>query len=538
MGDRLGTRDAQPEFIRVDDEATLVLQQGEDFPRGALFEFPEFSLISVSDSQVHLWSGRTRIVNGTGADSSAGSSPVSLKTSFGSFAISRNSLVEAEISGPRMLLFCLAGEAVFSDGQPRDSAPENSSRITPGQMFRMAFHTLPEIRRTPPDVQLSLESRQYLQMRYAASGRHPPRLRWFAPRPGQIVDRDRITVFGRVDLSDGPVEVSVAKTPVEVQSSGLFSASVSIRNMQDSVPVFLKKDDAAGTLVLRIVDDLTPPELQMDPVTETTRLRQVLLTGQLNEAAALFCSGKSVQIRNGRFSHLADLSPGNNRVQMTAFDRAGNRSDRSFAIYREPAPSAPSNPLPSPVSDVPEDTAPLPPRISTSGWRDWGFVLDFVAPPPDQSQYRIYRSYSREGPYVAIGETSENAFTDPGPFEPGATFFYRASAIDDIGRESAMTDPVYFSLSASKPAPPSPVTVKIEGSKARFFWPRDTSAEIGGYNVYRVDPQGALRVASIPGPPYVADLPDTFTELFFRFSAVSATSLEESEWSDTVRVTK
>ena len=543
MGDRLGIGGSAPEFIRVDDEAALVLLRGEDFPRGALFEFSEFSLISVSDSQIHLWSGRTRIVNGTGADGAllpppAGSSSVSLKTSFGYFTISRNSVVEAEVGGQRMVFFCLAGEAVFSEAAGLDSVPEKLSKITTGQMLRAAPHVSPDIRRIPPEMQIALESRQFLQLRYTSSGQNPPRLRWFAPRAGTIMDRDKISVLGRVDLSDGPVEVTVAKTPVEVQSSGVFSAQVSLRNMLDSVPVFLKKDNAGGTLALRIVYDLSPPELQIDPVAETTRLRQVLLSGQLNEASVLFCSGKSVPIRNGRFSQLVDLAPGKNRIQVTAFDRAGNRSDAAFPIFREPTSSASSKNLPAPISDTSQDSLPAPPRISKSGWQEMGFAIDFDGPPPEHSQYRIYRSYSGDGPFMTMGETAENSFTDPGPFEPGASFFYRASVIDDIGRESPMTGTVQFSLSTSKPSPPSPITGKMEGSRVRLYWPKDGSGQIGGYNVYRIDGSNTQRVASIPGPPYVADLPETFAELFFRVSAISATSLEESDWSDTVRVTK
>lgn len=534
MGDRIGSRGPAPELVRVDDQSILVLQSGEVFPRGTLLEFSEFSLFSASDTEISVWAGRVRLVNGTGG-TSPGPRPISLRTAFGYFLISNNSVVDLDVTGQRMIFFCLAGEAAFFSG-----TEDTPLQVRAGHMVRKGLQGRVDLRKTPPDVHSTLDQRPYLQMRYSSSGPKPPRILWFSPQPGKPLDRDKVNLSGRVDLSDGPVDVSILGRPVSVQGSGLFSFPANLRQMQDSVSVDLKRDNSIGTLVVRTAFDLAPPDLRVDPVPETTRLPQVLLSGELNEPAVLFCSGRSVQIRDRKFSQMVDLSPGSNLIRLLAFDRSGNRREESFQVFRQMTASAPTDAaavqtgLDSPVaSPIP------PPGILKSEMGEWGFVLSFEPSYLRGGRYRIHRSFSRDGPFVVIGETSDPSFTDLGPFDLGTIFFYRVSQIDPTGAESPMTDPVEFSPVAATPTPPDSIGCKIEGRKLSVFWSKHNPAEIAGYNVYKIDPAGSpRRVASLPAPPYVTDLPDTFTELFFRVSAISAQSLAESDWSDTLVVKK
>ena len=66
MGDRIGGGDT--EFIRVDPEGKLVIQEGGTFPYSVLYEFSENALLSVSENGLAIWLGKLRITSGLPAE--------------------------------------------------------------------------------------------------------------------------------------------------------------------------------------------------------------------------------------------------------------------------------------------------------------------------------------------------------------------------------------------------------------------------------------------------------------------------------------
>lgn len=50
---------------------------------------------------------------------------------------------------------------------------------------------------------------------------------------------------------------------------------------------------------------------------------------------------------------------------------------------------------------------------------------------PDVGAYRVFRSASANGPWMAAGETTGTTFTDPAPAT--STIFYRVAAFDARG---------------------------------------------------------------------------------------------------------
>ncbi|OGH60831.1 MAG: hypothetical protein A3G34_08990 [Candidatus Lindowbacteria bacterium RIFCSPLOWO2_12_FULL_62_27] len=524
MGDRLGGPEREPEWVRVDDQAALAIQFGEEWPQGALLEFSEFSLFAAADTSVHFGAGRARIVSGV---------PFTLTSPFGSFALQPNSIVDVEAGGQRMHVYCLMGEVSVEHEDQRMAAAA-------GTMIRAPAGGKPEVLPIPPEIRRALESKPRLPLRYSARGERVPRIRWFSPRAGRISDREKITVLGRADRSDGAVEATVEGAPVRWSADGNFSAAVTLRPGQDTLSAQFRRDAAVATLSVRIGVDVAPPVLAMDPVSETTALKQILLSGKLNEPAALFCGGKPVTTRDGQFNFIRDLEPGPNSIRLLAFDRAGHRADHTLLVFRQAAlaraggegsADGPRTAGAGPDTSPPGD----PPSLRLSGIAG-GVSLEFEDILPRGSRYRIYRSYSTDGPFVVVGETEEPSFIDGEKIDPGLSYYYRASIVGDLGQESPMSDPVRFTAAPAELRPPNSVAYRVDGRRLWLTWPRAGGFEIGGYNVYRIDAAGPVRVASLASSPYVTDLPDTFSELHYRVRALSAFSLEESDWSDTVRV--
>jgi len=148
----------------------------------------------------------------------------------------------------------------------------------------------------------------------------------------------------------------------------------------------------------------------------------------------------------------------------------------------------------------------------------------------------VYRSYSREGPFIIVGETRDRSFVDPVQASASAAYVYRASLVDPAGGEGPMSEPVAASSASIQPLPPDSLAVKIEDQRFRLTWRMEPTIDVAGFNVYRIDQGAPVRVASLSAPPYVADWPDSGIPLRFRVRAISVSSHEESDWSDTIEV--
>lgn len=99
-----------------------------------------------------------------------------------------------------------------------------------------------------------------------------------------------------------------------------------------------------------------------------------------------------------------------------------------------------------------------------------------------------------------------------------------------------MSEPVAASSASIQPLPPDSLAVKIEDQRFRLTWRMEPTIDVAGFNVYRIDQGAPVRVASLSAPPYVADWPDSGIPLRFRVRAISVSSHEESDWSDTIEV--
>lgn len=519
MGERLGGADT--EFIRVDPEGKLVLQEGGTFPYSVLYEFSENALLSVSENGLAIWLGKLRITSGLPAETH----PILLRTAVGRLEIARNSIVDVEALGQRVFISCLAGRTTLE--RPGRNEP---AAIDAGYMTQVTAGGEAAARPIPPDIRRGLERRPYLKMRYQTAGTRPPKLLWFSPMAGSLLSRATARLSGRVDPSDGPVEVLFGRQRIRPDRNGEFGADVKVSADADSLSVRFVKGESSGVLTIRVGTDLVPPEIVLDDIPETVDRPRALLAGKLSEDAVLLLSGKAVQAAGGRFSKLVDVAPGPNVFQLMAFDRAGHRTTREIAIF-----GGFSADLVESESAASTETAPaaelLPPVLSGLRLTAAGALLEFDEAPL-KARYTIYRSYSSGGPFLLIGETAEKSFLDANYKAAGPAAFYRAALLKPDGAQSSPSEPMRLTVDASRVEAPAGLKARAEGGRLWLIWAYSPSPDIGGYNVYRIDADTPVRVASLKAPPYLSNLPDTFQELTFKVRAVSAHTLEESGWSE------
>jgi hypothetical protein len=155
------------------------------------------------------------------------------------------------------------------------------------------------------------------------------------PRDGDWSNRSTITVNGTVEngstlvirTADGGGNFSGNGTRVNI-TTGNFSVNITLHNGTNLllVEAFDGHGNSASRY-LNITMDQTPPIIDLtSPATaETyTRVGRVVVSGRVEEGAALYLNGRVVLVQDGCFSRNINLDPGLNKLILTAVDQAGN----------------------------------------------------------------------------------------------------------------------------------------------------------------------------------------------------------------------
>ncbi len=147
----------------------------------------------------------------------------------------------------------------------------------------------------------------------------------------------------------------------------------------------------------------------------------------------------------------------NYNYRIIAVDYMGNQSRPSKTV------TARTKNRPSVSTNI-SATNNLPTSIVIS----WDTVNNVAA-------YRIYRSKDSQGSYNAIGTTSSNQFTDQS-LQPGASYYYKVSSIDDTEIESVLSDPIKGS---TKELPKSPKIIKgyVDKQESNIEWEASKDAQ-------------------------------------------------------------
>ncbi|MFJ8108903.1 PA14 domain-containing protein [Streptomyces sp. NPDC096132] len=154
--------------------------------------------------------------------------------------------------------------------------------------------------------------------------------------------------------------------------------------------------------------------------------------------------------------------------ELRAYDTAGNESAgtavRTVTTADRTAPAAPAL---GPTASKPEGLQ---------------FAWSEVA---GATSYRVYRAASLSGTYIPIGTTDQTSYLDSTAVE-GAYYYYRVTALDAAGNESARSTAVVGRL--RDVTPPSAVTgVTVTPTEYGFevHWDANPTADLESYTVRR-----------------------------------------------------
>ncbi|MFJ4524636.1 PA14 domain-containing protein [Streptomyces sp. NPDC088810] len=169
--------------------------------------------------------------------------------------------------------------------------------------------------------------------------------------------------------------------------------------------------------------------------------------------------------------------------EVRAYDKAGNESagtaDKPVTTADRTAPGAPSG---LEVTDASEQDGL---RI---GWSS----------EPGAASYRVYRAATANGTYTRLGSTQELSYRDASA-AVGTTYYYRVTAVDAAGNESARSAVLTGKRRDDTP-PPLVTGLKVTPTDYGFelTWDKNPAPDLNRYSVYagRILSDGEERVCS------------------------------------------
>ncbi|MEU0412056.1 PA14 domain-containing protein [Streptomyces griseorubiginosus] len=218
--------------------------------------------------------------------------------------------------------------------------------------------------------------------------------------------------------------------------------------------------------------------------------------------------------------------------EVRAHDKAGNESggsaDQLVTTVDRVAPGVPT--VTSATGEVRPDGA------GTGGLKvGWDKVADAAA-------YRVFRAASENGTYTAIGRTDQLSYLDTSAAE-GKVYYYRVSAVDAAGNESAPSAPQRGKIWDNDP-PPLVSGLKVTPTEYgfRLDWDKSPATDLQYYTVHRgelagdEDEQvcygGVVDYVSPDETSYTyATLPDGDEACFF-LDAVDDEGNSANKWSE------
>ena len=118
-------------------------------------------------------------------------------------------------------------------------------------------------------------------------------------------------------------------------SENSFNQLLTLREGTNTITLEAENQGKKEAVTLKIIADLTAPEIILDDVSSNTNQKGLTLTGSLSEAAKLRVSGSEVVVEQNRFSYPVILNEGANVFVLTAEDGVGNQTKTEVKITRD-----------------------------------------------------------------------------------------------------------------------------------------------------------------------------------------------------------
>ena len=141
------------------------------------------------------------------------------------------------------------------------------------------------------------------------------------------------------------------------------------------------------------------------------------------------------------------------------------------------------------ITNVRPENPPTAPRTLSASGGSAGVALDWADnTEANLGGYNVYRAAASTGPWARINAgapVTASEFTDA--FAPTGTSFYRVTAVDLNGTESAPSAVATATRGSDTTAParPAGLVAKPAASGITLDWTDNTESDLGGYNVFR-----------------------------------------------------
>ncbi|MET8082432.1 cellulose 1,4-beta-cellobiosidase, partial [Streptomyces sp. NPDC005303] len=218
--------------------------------------------------------------------------------------------------------------------------------------------------------------------------------------------------------------------------------------------------------------------------------------------------------------------------EVRAYDKAGNESggsaDQPVTTVDRVAPGVPT--ITGTTGEV------RPGGTGTGGLKVvWDDVTGAAA-------YRVFRAASENGTYSAVGRTGQSSYLDTSAAE-STVYYYRVSAVDAAGNESARSAPQQGRIWDNDP-PPLVTGLNVTPTEYgfRLDWDKSPATDLRHYTVHRGelvdDEDGQLCYADLVDYVSPDETSYTYTtlpdgdEVCFFLDAVDDEGNSANEWSD------
>jgi hypothetical protein len=260
-------------------------------------------------------------------------------------------------------------------------------------------------------------------------------------------------VAGRWALVDG---ATVVFTPAQPFAEDLFTLRVTARD--------LVGNGVEGAFSFTY-DGTAPATPTLNPVTSPTSFIIQTLTGAKEANSSIRLNGSQIIEINDQtaWSHQITLQEGENPLEITSGDRAGNISDpvRATIIYDETPPLS--------VDTLSVDGA----GSGTEAMLDWSGYDEAI-----QGDVAAYRIYYQQSLFTQLADLNPVATVPAGTFSYHATsldrearYFFAVVAVDNKDNAHTSVTPVRATLTDIEP--PEPITrlrSVNEGDSLTFTW--------------------------------------------------------------------
>ena len=178
-----------------------------------------------------------------------------------------------------------------------------------------------------------------------------------------------------------------------------------------------------------------------------------------------------------------------------------------------------------PVNGV---TKPLPAKPSglagTSGEVKQTSLKWTANAEQDIKEYLIYRSTNADKGFSSAGSAKETSFT-AGKLDDGATYYFRVTAKDTDGLESAQSDTVSIATKPL-PTPPGSPSATLDQTGINLSWSPSPTGDVVKYNVYKKGFFGGSVLATVAETSFISKDVKPDSSYGFYVTAVDSTGLE------------